>query len=242
MKATPETERAKRPVGGRPRGRPHLRPEEKTLRRRHFLEAACLCFARKGFEATTMDEVARCAGYSPGSLYLYFTDKRELFQAVFEERIAELMSRVEECRREKDPAAAVERLATVVFQHWQEKSEQCRVYMTERAAFEWNIRDEFGRKVFEEYLRFLDLVEAVCRNGVRKGVFTGSPRLLAHFLVGMMNSTVFHWMRGGMKGALTARSAEVAAFFLKGAAAASPSRPARGMTSRFSGAARERRA
>lgn len=165
-----------------------------------------------------MIEVARCAGFSTGSLYIYFRNKQELYRAVFEARIADLLRRVETCRNMKDPAKAVTALVRIIFAHWEEKREQCRAYMSERAEFEWQIRAKFGVKIYDHYIRYLDLVEHICREGVKRGAFSGSPRLLAHLLVGMMNSTVFLWMRGGMKDSLIARADGVASFFLKGAA------------------------
>jgi AcrR family transcriptional regulator len=50
--------------------------------------AALEVFAEKGFAAAKLDEIARRAGVSKGTLYLYFNDKAELFRAVVREAIA----------------------------------------------------------------------------------------------------------------------------------------------------------
>jgi len=50
--------------------------------------AAFDVFAEKGFAAARLDEIARRAGVSKGTLYLYFNDKEELFRAVVRETIA----------------------------------------------------------------------------------------------------------------------------------------------------------
>ena len=50
--------------------------------------AALQVFAEKGFAAAKLDDIARRAGVSKGTLYLYFTDKAELFQAVVREAVA----------------------------------------------------------------------------------------------------------------------------------------------------------
>ena len=44
--------------------------------------AALAVFAEKGFAAARLDEIARRAGVSKGTLYLYFADKEQLFRAV----------------------------------------------------------------------------------------------------------------------------------------------------------------
>jgi AcrR family transcriptional regulator len=49
--------------------------------------AALEVFAEKGFAGAKLDEIARRAGVSKGTLYLYFKDKDELFRAVVRDTI-----------------------------------------------------------------------------------------------------------------------------------------------------------
>jgi AcrR family transcriptional regulator len=51
------------------------------------LDAAAQVFARRGFEAATLDEVAAAAGYTKGAVYSNFASKTELFIALIERRI-----------------------------------------------------------------------------------------------------------------------------------------------------------
>lgn len=200
------------------RGRPHLRPEERALRCRLFLEAAATCFARKGLHNTTMENIAHETGYSAATLYLYFKDKKDIYRAMFAMKVAELMEKLEVCRKEPDPRTAIERLVRIVFEHWEGAPGQSRIYVSERAAFEGNIESEFGREVYQQYQRYIKLTESLCRKGARSGTFTGHPAMLARMLIGMMNSVVFHWLRGESKGSLSAQADEVVRFFLAGSA------------------------
>ncbi len=50
--------------------------------------AALEVFSEKGFAAAKLDEIARRAGVSKGTLYLYFKDKEDLFRAVVRSAIA----------------------------------------------------------------------------------------------------------------------------------------------------------
>ena len=59
---------------------------EKTQRKEAILDAAMRVFARKGYQATSMGEIAKEAEFSKGTLYLYFDSKFGLF--------AELSNRV----------------------------------------------------------------------------------------------------------------------------------------------------
>src|SRR5438067_12865618 len=51
-------------------------------RPREICAAALGVFAEKGFAAAKREEIARRAGVSKGTLYLYFSDKQDLFRAV----------------------------------------------------------------------------------------------------------------------------------------------------------------
>ena len=57
---------------------------DRDAKRGQIIEAAAGVFARKGFEAALMGDVAAAAGISKGSLYDYFDSKERLFFAVFE--------------------------------------------------------------------------------------------------------------------------------------------------------------
>ncbi len=55
---------------------------EKNQRRNDIIDAAEKLFFSKGFSNTTMDEVAKQAEYSKGTLYLYFKSKEDLYLAI----------------------------------------------------------------------------------------------------------------------------------------------------------------
>ena len=58
------------------------REEEKERRREEILDAAELVFSEKGFDAATMDQVARKARVSRALVYVYFKDKAALHLAI----------------------------------------------------------------------------------------------------------------------------------------------------------------
>lgn len=64
------------------------RERRKDARPGELLAAALELFVEKGFAATRAEEVARRAGVSKGTLFLYFASKEELFKAVVRENIS----------------------------------------------------------------------------------------------------------------------------------------------------------
>jgi AcrR family transcriptional regulator len=57
-------------------------------RPREICAAALEVFAEKGFAAARLEEIAKRAGVSKGTLYLYFADKEDLFRAVVRDTVA----------------------------------------------------------------------------------------------------------------------------------------------------------
>ena len=72
------------------------RQRRKEARPLELLEAALALFVEKGFAATRTEEVARRAGVSKGTLYLYYPSKEELFKAVVRHNLSSLIAEGEE--------------------------------------------------------------------------------------------------------------------------------------------------
>ena len=75
------------------------RPTARTQtnnRRELVLETAAGFFVRKGFNGTSIRDIAKAAGMLPGSLYYHFPSKEALLVAVFEEGVLRISSTVDD--------------------------------------------------------------------------------------------------------------------------------------------------
>ena len=63
--------------------------EQDNAKRRQIVAGATQVFLLNGFDAASMGEIARAAGVSKGTLYVYFADKNRLFEAIVEEESIE---------------------------------------------------------------------------------------------------------------------------------------------------------
>ncbi len=63
--------------------------DEDTSKRRQIIDGARRVFMDLGFDGASMGEIARAAGVSKGTLYVYFADKNRLFEAIVEQEILE---------------------------------------------------------------------------------------------------------------------------------------------------------
>jgi AcrR family transcriptional regulator len=59
---------------------------EDSAKRRQIMDGARAVFLSQGFDAASMGEIARAAGVSKGTLYVYFESKEELFQAIAQQQ------------------------------------------------------------------------------------------------------------------------------------------------------------
>jgi AcrR family transcriptional regulator len=158
-----------------------------------LLDVAVRVFTERGYDGTSMGDLAQASGLSKSSLYHHFESKEQLLRAALDRAVEPLFAVVEE------PAArsgrAIDRLEHVVRREVQVLADQLpsvtlllRVHgntPTERWALDR--RREFDRIV-------ADLVaQAVAEGDVRTDVDTG---LVTRLLFGMINSLV-EWYRPG---------------------------------------------
>src|SRR5690242_2516054 len=71
-----------------------LQADEDSVKRRQILEGARQVFLEHGFDGASMNDVARVAGVSKGTLYVYFDNKVALFEALIREERRQQAERV----------------------------------------------------------------------------------------------------------------------------------------------------
>jgi AcrR family transcriptional regulator len=85
-----------------------FRRRRKEARPAELLEAALTLFVEKGFAATRSEEVAKAAGVSKGTLYLYFPSKEELLKAVIQHFLGtEIETGIQEAAGADGPTAQI---------------------------------------------------------------------------------------------------------------------------------------
>jgi AcrR family transcriptional regulator len=73
-----------------------------SVKRRQIVEGARQVFLSAGFDGASMNDIARVAGVSKGTLYAYFNSKDELFEAIIRGEFAQAAERLCVFRREGD--------------------------------------------------------------------------------------------------------------------------------------------
>src|SRR5687768_17234721 len=76
---------------------------EKEEMRQLILEAARVIFLEKGYDQTSIRNIAEKIEYSPGTIYLYFKEKDEIFHALHEEGFSRLIEQMQPLRFVENP-------------------------------------------------------------------------------------------------------------------------------------------
>jgi len=151
--------------------KPSRRERQRIRHRAEIMDAAETIFSEKGYHLSTMEEIARRADFSVGSLYNFFKNKEELYAEIFREK-----------------AEFIDTNLRRVLADGTNPFDQIRKYFSERLDLFWNY-PRFFRLLFNEtrgtftnpgvgfpadaaqrYNDFLPVLEQVFENGIERGV------------------------------------------------------------------------
>jgi AcrR family transcriptional regulator len=162
-------------------------------KRRQLLDAAVRVFARKGFHASRVGDIAEEAGVAHGLLYHYFKSKDEVLEAVFHENWSVLLARIANVEETDEPAAdQLRHIATIVLRTWLHLPDVVRVVIR-----------EFGRSPelaerLGELTQPIDAIQRVIERGIERGEFRKDvdPRFAAAVVYGSIDELLTAWVLG----------------------------------------------
>lgn len=197
---------------GAPKGR---RAGDKRAR---ILEAAIKVFAKNGFHATRVSEVAKAAGVADGTIYLYFKSKEELLVSLFEDRVEKLLAFMRE-ELPKQPNAPARLRAVIdmqlgLLEGERELAEVITVILRQSTR----LMKEFAAPRFTAYL---DAIARIVSEGQASGDFRKdvSPHVAARAVFGALDGIALTWALGrAERGALGRAATQLADILLRGLA------------------------
>lgn len=104
-----------------PRAKRPSRAERQAQTRAELIDAAARVFARRGFQAAGVEEIAEEAGYSHGAVYSNFQGKADLFLAVFEDYMAQRVRELAQTQVALSDDAALELRARALADQWMDR-------------------------------------------------------------------------------------------------------------------------
>jgi TetR/AcrR family fatty acid metabolism transcriptional regulator len=203
---------------------PRTRTDDK---RQRILDAAVRVFARKGYFASRVSDVAKAAGIADGTIYLYFRNKDDVLVSLFDEIMSE---HVEAGRRE---IAAIEgapqKLLAIAQHHMRLLGENRELAI----VFQVELRQstKFMERFTATWLKdYFDLLQGVIEAGQREGTIRKELRrkLASHAFFGVLDEMVTTWVLSPQEYDLAQLAGSAVELFLYGAAV--PAKTARGAT------------
>jgi AcrR family transcriptional regulator len=162
-------------------------------KRRQLLDAAVRVFARKGYHASRVGDIAEEAGVAHGLLYHYFRSKDQVLEAVFHENWNALLARIASVEESDEPAAdQIRHIAAIVLRTWLHLPDVVRVVI-----------QEFGRSPelaerIGELTQPIDAIQRVIARGVERGEFRKDidPAFAATVVYGGIDELLTGWVLG----------------------------------------------
>ena len=150
-------------------------------------------FARRGYHAARVGDIAEEAGVAHGLLYHYFDSKEAVLETIFRETWSDLLASVREV--EESGVEAREQLrqvAAILLRSWRRDADLVRVLVREvtRGA-------ELGRRV-EEIADAFAAIERIVRRGQESGAFRADvdARLASAIFYGAIEEILTGWVLG----------------------------------------------
>jgi len=157
-------------------------------RRREVVDAAAQAFARRGYHATSIDDLVEATGLARGGLYHYIGSKQALLVEIFDVLMVPLLERAREIAAGEGPAEERLRLLVRVWMaHVDSHRPHMAVFTQERRTLE---RVPEWERVRADRHEFEGLLGQILEDGVKAGEFViPDAHLTKLAITGMVNST-----------------------------------------------------
>lgn len=160
------------------------RARRKDARPSEILEAARKCFVENGFAATRIGDVAKRAGVSAGTVYLYYEHKEALFEAVVRDQVLPIIDHVIAAIRADAVTPAPEQLRFIFQTMYRElvatdRRKLLHLIIAEGVRFPW-LTEFYHREILSKGIALLTAVlkRGEERGEIRPGAVGGHPEML----------------------------------------------------------------
>jgi len=161
---------------------------DKAARRQQILERARDVFAKRGYHAAKVDDIIKAAGIARGTFYLYFEDKRAIFEEIVDRVLARVGMAIARVDVEKPVAPQIKENIRRVVQALLDDRATTRILLSDARG----VDPAFDRKVqsFTEEVHTL-LEESLKDGQERKIVREGDARIQAVFAMGALREILY---------------------------------------------------
>jgi AcrR family transcriptional regulator len=142
------------------------RPERKVQTRERLLETARELFLKRGFAATSLENIADAAGLTKGAVYSNFSCRDDLFLALYSARVDERVGDVEAAGEQNTFEEATRANARHIAAR-QRREPQWHALLLEFTTYALR-RPELRRRIAKEHRRLVDAIAATMERGAAR--------------------------------------------------------------------------
>jgi AcrR family transcriptional regulator len=170
---------------------------ERATRQSEVIAAARQLFARRGYQRSTMLQIAAASELALGTLYQLFESKEAILYRMLETFIDGVIDRVRaELAAPGDATSQLQRSVRAQLAFSKDNADVLHFYLSGWTGYEFAVRQRFGERIDAKYEQYLDALSTVFRRGMREDVFAPAPpRRLAVALAGMIHALIRRWLR-----------------------------------------------
>ena len=162
-------------------------------KRRLLLQAAVRVFARKGYHAARISDIAEEAGVAYGLLYHYFDSKEEVLRNVFRETWRALIATIKSVEEGDDsPRDQLRKVAEILIRSWRREPDLVRVLVLEVT------RSGHLAGEMDEIVSSFAAIQEIVERGQADGTIRGDidPRLASYVFYGAIDELLTGWVLG----------------------------------------------
>lgn len=166
-----------------------------------ILEAATVVFAREGYDATKVQQIAKESSISLGTLYEVFPGKVEIWRAIHERHLEALFEETLAAMAREGATGFIDHLLVgleAYLGYLLAHPDYLRLHLMDGSA--WALGTGLRSNVqLAAWERGKALVTDLLARGVEEGTLAeDDPELLAELMIGMHQVRLAHWVKGGM--------------------------------------------
>ena len=176
------------------------RQERAIVRQERILDAALDVFAARGYQATTVDDVAGAARTSKGGIYFHFPGKDAIFLALLDRSASLLLARLgERIAAEADPIAKVDAALRELVRTFGAHRTLARLFLVEALG----AGPRFHARMVEVHHRFVAFLRTQLDDAVEQGMISPLDTDVASLAwFGALNQVVTSWVLSDRPGRL----------------------------------------
>ncbi|OGW54466.1 MAG: hypothetical protein A2Y48_01820 [Nitrospirae bacterium RIFCSPLOW2_12_42_9] len=164
----------------------------KKNKREKILKAAISAFAQKGYHDTSISKIINKAGIARGTFYLYFENKRQIFDSILENLIVEIdrcIKKIEIGKERQNPLEQLKDNLRRIFTLFVENPELSRILLRHAAGLD----KESDQKITEFYNNIADKIEDALKLGIKMELIRDcNPRITSFLILGSIKELIEH--------------------------------------------------